>query len=115
MNYKKQDVVKCVVTAIEHYGFFVSTELGYSGLVHISEMTSGYVRDINNFVKVNDVIYCIIKDIDDNTNKLTLSIKNINYKALSNNAVVNDFSGFLPLKKQLVIWMREKEEEYKNL
>lgn len=113
MNYKKKDVVKCMVTAIESYGFFVNTELGYSGLVHISEMSNGYVSDITKFVSIGNVIYCTIIDIDEDLGQLKLSIKNINYKSRKKDTLVSDPNGFLPLKNMLDIWILEKEKEYK--
>lgn len=112
-KYKKKDIVKCMVTAIESYGFFVNTELGYSGLVHISEITSGYVKDIKNFVNVGDVIYTQILEVDEVGNQLSLSIKNINYKASKKDSILNDLNGFLPLQEALPKWIGEKEKEYK--
>lgn len=112
INYKVKDIVKCMVTAIEGYGFFVNTELGVSGLVHISEISKGYIKDINAFVKVGDTIYCQILDINKENGQLTLSIKNINYKSNKNKNLVTDNYGFLPLKNALPKWIKEKESEY---
>lgn len=113
INYKKKDIVKCMVTAIEGYGFFVTTELGYSGLVHISEITSGYVKDITKFVNLGDVIYAQILEVNQEGNQLSLSIKNINYRASKKDVLINDMHGFLPLQNALDKWIKEKEEEYK--
>lgn len=112
INYKKKDIVKCMVTAIEGYGFFVNTELGYSGLVHISEITEGYVKDIKNFVNIGDVIYTQIIDINESGNQLSLSIKNINYKSNKKDAMINVENGFMPLQNALGKWISDKTEEY---
>ncbi len=108
-NYKVGDIVKCMVTAIEAYGFFVSTEDWYSGLVHISEITEGYVKDITNYVNIGDVIYCQIIGSDQKNNQLKLSVKNINFKA-SKKAFHDESAkfGFIPLKKALPGWIESK-------
>ncbi len=111
-NYKEGDIIKCMVTAIENYGFFVSTEFWYSGLVHISEITEGYVKDINNYVKLGDVIYCQIIEIDENNAHLKLSIKNINYKSIKNEKIDNNIE-FKSLKEALPNWINDKLKEIK--
>lgn len=112
INYKEKDIVKCMVTAIESYGFFVNTEQGYSGLVHISEIATGYVKDVKAYVNIGDVIYAQIININEDGNQLGLSIKNINYKSSTKEMIINDKNDFLPLKNALEIWMKEKELEY---
>ncbi len=109
-NYKTGDIIKCMVTAIESYGFFVSTECWYSGLVHISEIANGYVKDVSTFVKLGDVIYCQIIEVDEKTSHLKLSIKNINYKTNKTKDMENN-QGFLNLQKMLPSWIEEKLKE----
>ena len=46
------DVVSGKVTAIMNFGAFVLLEDGTSGLVHISEISKNFVRDINDFLTV---------------------------------------------------------------
>ena len=77
-KYKKGDVVKVRITAIEKYGAFAMIDEEYSGLIHISEITKKYVRDITDFIDVGDVID--VKIIDDfiQSNQLKLSVKEVN-------------------------------------
>ena len=42
------------VTGIQPYGAFVALDDNTQGLVHISEITHGYVKDINDHLKVGD-------------------------------------------------------------
>ena len=77
--YKVGKIVKGTVTGIENYGAFVSLENDYTGLIHISEISYGYVKDISNYLKIGDIIYVKILDLDDEFLQLTLSIKNIRY------------------------------------
>ena len=55
-KYQKGKIVQGVVTGIETYGAFVAFDEFYSGLIHISEMSHGFVKDIHDFVKVGDII-----------------------------------------------------------
>ena len=42
-KYKKGRVVSGVVTGIEKYGVFIGLDEFYSGLIHISEISHGFV------------------------------------------------------------------------
>ena len=51
-KYFKNEVVEGCVTGIEKYGIFVTLDEYYSGLIHISEISDNFVRDINKFVNI---------------------------------------------------------------
>ena len=53
---KKGRIIRGTVSGIESYGAFVSCDDYYTGLIHISEMSHGFVKDINDFVKVGDLM-----------------------------------------------------------
>ena len=110
--YKKEDIVKGVVTGIEGYGIFVKLEDGTSGLIHISEVSDFFVKNINDYVKINEEIFCRVLDVNNDTNQLRLSIKNINYKK-DNGPVKETRLGFYPLKEKLPEWIETKMKEYK--
>lgn len=113
MDYKISDIVKGQVSGIEKYGIFVNFEGPYSGLVHISEISSGYVKEVKDYVSVGEEIYCKIIDVDEKNKHLKLSIKDINYKTDGSRQMADELArGFNPLKEQLPIWTREKLEEY---
>lgn len=63
------------VTGIQPYGAFVSLDENQQGLVHISEVTHGYVKDINEFLKVGDEVKVKVLSIDGNAGKIGLSIR----------------------------------------
>lgn len=109
------NIIKCKVTGIEKYGIFVHIDNDYNGLIHISEISEGYVRDIHQFVSLGEIIYCQVLDIDNCNKKLKLSIKNINYKLVPLISGVQETRlGFLPLKEHLDIWIEEKLRIYKD-
>lgn len=111
---KVDDIVKGEVTGIESYGIFVKLEDDYSGLVHISEMSDRFVKDVNSYVKIGEEIHVEIKQINEDEKKCILSIKNINYRFDKNKKVRESVRGFYPLKKQLPIWIEEKTKEIKK-
>ncbi len=62
------------VTGITHFGAFVELSDGVTGLVHISEIANQYVKDINDFLKVNDIVTVKVINVEEN-GKIGLSIK----------------------------------------
>lgn len=112
-KYKKGDVVKAKVTVIEKYGAFASIDENYSGLIHISEITEKYVRDITDFIEVGDVINVEILDISGENNQLRLSAKHVNNDLEKNKKrkIRETVFGFYLLKSALPSWIRQKMEE----
>lgn len=116
-NYKKGKIVKAIVTGIEPYGIFVSLDEYYSGLIHISEVSHGFVRDIHHFVNIGDVISVEILDVDEKLSQLKLSIKNINYKNINyikKRKIIETPLGFNTLAYNLPFWIEESKKKYKK-
>lgn len=67
-------IVQGKVTGIAAFGAFVEMEGGKTGLVHISEVASEYVEDINQHLKKGQVVKVKVLSIDPN-GKISLSIK----------------------------------------
>lgn len=112
--YKIGEVIKCKVTGFKDYGIFVSIDNEYDGLIHISEISDSFVRNVNDYSEVGEEIYAKIMEIDEETKHLKLTIKNINYKVDGNDVNGIDTNGFMPLKKHLNIWINEKIKEIKK-
>lgn len=109
-KYKKGKIVRGTVTGIETYGVFVSFDEYYSGLIHISEMSYGFVKDIHDYVQIGDVIYVEIIEVDDQSFHLKLSIKNVNYKqkyVARKKRIVETSRGFKTLEYKLPFWIKE--------
>ena len=62
------------VTGITKFGAFVEIEEGITGLVHISEVADTYVKDVNDFLKEQDIVKVKVVNIGEN-GKIGLSIK----------------------------------------
>jgi len=62
------------VVSIMEYGAFVDIAPGVSGLVHVSEITDEFVKDVNQFLKVGDTVKIKILE-KDKMGRLKFSIK----------------------------------------
>lgn len=108
---KVGSVVKGEVTGIETYGIFVKINEKYNGLIHISEISEKFVKDVNNYAKLGETIYVEIQEINYDNNHCVLSIKNLNYRIDDTNKVKESVRGFSPLKQHLPTWIAEKYAE----
>ncbi|MGN0148886.1 MAG: S1 RNA-binding domain-containing protein [Clostridia bacterium] len=68
------NVIEGKVISVMPFGAFVDLGNKQSGLVHISEISSSYVKDINDHVKKGDVIKVKVIKIDD-SGRISLSAK----------------------------------------
>lgn len=62
------------VTGITHFGAFVELSEGVTGLVHISEIADNYVKDVNDHLKLGDIVTVKVINVDKD-GKIGLSIK----------------------------------------
>ncbi len=114
-KYKKGNIVKGTVTGIEDYGIFVSLDEFYNGLIHISEISHKFVKNISDFVRIGDIINVEILDVNDELCQLKLSIKNIKYKKvlpMKKNKIKETTSGFSTLEKMLPHWILENLKKH---
>ena len=112
-NYKKGDLVSAKVTGIEDYGIFVSVNDNVSGLIHISEISNAFVKNVSDYVDIDEIITASVIEYDDVNNKLKLSIKDIDYRGekKKTKGIVETKSGFTELKNNLSNWVEIKEKE----
>lgn len=111
-NIKVGDIIEVVVSGISEYGIFVNTLNNESGLIHISEISKYFVKNVLDYVKLGENILCEVIGIDEETNHLKLSIKNINYKLVPRYGKIKDTkTGFKSLQMKLPVWIREKLKE----
>ncbi len=112
-KYKVGKIVTGCVTGIEKYGIFVSLDDYYSGLIHISEISDLFVRNINDYVNLGETIKVKILDVDDNNFHVKLSIKNFDYRLTNKRRkkIVETPHGFDTLKYSLDKWILDKYEE----
>ena len=66
------------VTRLERYGAFVDIGAERDGLVHVSELASGYVRDPSEIVAVGEQVEVTVVDVDARKRQIQLSMKEAN-------------------------------------
>lgn len=105
------------VTGIQPYGAFVALDEETQGLVHISEITYGFVRDINDYLAVGDEVKVKVLEVDQGAGKISLSIRalqeapsanqrtNRSRKSLQDKVKEHDADGFNSLKDKLKDWI----------
>ncbi len=113
MKYKVGNIIEAIVTGIENYGIFINTDDDYSGLIHISEISKNFVRNVNDYAKEGELIKAKIIAIDEKSRQLKLSIKDIDYRINKKNKgkIIETSTGFSTLKEKLPEWISDKEEE----
>lgn len=85
MQFEEGKIVTGKVTGITKFGAFVELEGGATGLVHISEISLDYVNDINDHVKIGDIVEVKVLP-SEKKGKIGLSIK----QALKDKGVVKN-------------------------
>lgn len=125
-QYEIGNVIKGKVTGIQPYGAFVALDDSTQGLVHISEITHGYVKDINEHLKVGDEVNVKVISIDEGKGKISLSIRATEEapeksesqkqaRPKKRQAVVkaeaDDSKGFNTLKEKLEEWIEQSNRE----
>lgn len=111
-KYEKGQIVTCCVTGIEKYGVFVNLQEYYSGLIHISEISSSFVRNINDYVEIGETIKAKVLEENPKLHQVKLSIKDIDYREKNNNRgkIKETPSGFSTLKIMLNRWIEDKSK-----
>lgn len=116
-KYEVGDVVTGRVTGIQPYGAFVALDEKTQGLIHISEITYGFVKNIEDFVKVGDEVQVKILEVDEKSEKISLSTRALQEappqkqkevrRSLQERLDEKDANGFKSLKEKLQQWIEE--------
>ena len=91
-NEEHYDSLILQFTRIKKYGVFLSFDNGYVGLLHISEISTNFVNNINSYFSLGDKIKVLIKKIDQGNKFLFVSIKDLPDE-------LNPYKEILPSKK----------------
>lgn len=74
-EYRKGDVIKATVVSITEFGAFAQIIPGVDGLIHISQISTERVTSIASVLTVGQEVEVKIIDIDEEKNRVSLSIK----------------------------------------
>ena len=92
-EYAKGDVIKATIVSITEFGAFAQIIPGVDGLIHISQISTERVADINTVLKVSDEVEVKIIDIDDEKNRVSLSIRALNEDAPAEASEADEAAG----------------------
>ncbi|WP_163971537.1 S1 domain-containing post-transcriptional regulator GSP13 [Oceanobacillus halotolerans] len=121
-KFESGQILEGKVTGIQPYGAFVALDDDSQGLVHISEITHGFVKDINEHLRVGDQVNVKVLHVDEDSNKISLSIrateetpkKNVpSQKSQTIKQEDNVNPGFNTLKDKLEEWIEQSKETSK--
>ena len=77
IKYNIGDIISGKVTGIEKYGIFLSLADGSSGLIHISEISDQFVRNVSDYVVMGETIKARVIGYDENDEKVTLVLTDL--------------------------------------
>jgi translation initiation factor 2 subunit 1 len=74
------DLVVCTVDQVVDFGAFVTLDeyAGKQGLIHISEVASGWIKYIRDHVREGQKIVCKVLNVDRSRHHIDLSLKDVN-------------------------------------
>lgn len=98
MEYQVGDIMVGQVTGIQPYGAFIRFPNEECGLIHISEISSYFVRNVSDYVNVGQHVRVKIIDIYVEKNMYRLSLKQVAERRRQNIRKMNN--DVQPLRKK---------------
>lgn len=121
MKYEIGQVVLGTVTNVKPYALFMEFEDGVTGLLHISEISDSFIRDIEKFGTKGDQMKVVIVNIDENNGFLRVSYKRVPkeeaFSSHNNNlrkVPETTSEDFKPLEEKLPEWIATTLKEAKE-
>ncbi len=72
------EIILCTVTRVHYNSVFVQIEeYGKQGMIHISEVSPGRIRNLNDYVKVGKSVYCKVLRINEERGHIDLSLRRV--------------------------------------
>lgn len=73
------ELVMCTITAVQHHSVFAKLdEYGKSGMIHISEVSPGRIRNIRDYVVEGKKVVCKVLKTDPVKGHIDLSLRRVN-------------------------------------
>lgn len=117
MEYKIGMTIKGKITGIQPYGAFVSLDNNQQGLIHVSEVKHGFIKDISEELEIGQKVTVKIIDIDEYTQKISLSLRVLQpapapiYRKKKFFTNKNKKIGFTTIEDKLDDWIKEGLKE----
>lgn len=75
---EEDELVMCTVTKVQFHSVFASLdEYGKSGMIHISEVSPGRIRNIRDFVKEGKKVVCKVLRVNEDKGYIDLSLRRV--------------------------------------
>ena len=121
MHFEIGQLVIGKVKSVKPYALFLEFDSKTSGLLHISEISDSFIRDIEKYGSVGDEMKVKVIDIDKSNGFLRLSLKQVppeeafsTHKNIARNIPVLPDDAFDPLKEKLPTWIENTLKEIKE-
>jgi len=76
---EESELVVCTVTRIQFNSVFVKLdEYNMQGMIHISEISPGRIRNIRDYVKEGKVVVCVVLRVNRERGHIDLSLRRVN-------------------------------------
>ncbi len=112
-QYQVNNVVLAKVSEVKPYAAFLIFENGTKGMIHISEISDTYIKDIEKFLSKGDEVKVLILQIDEKDNFIRASYKRVpeneKFSTHSNikKPLISDEDEFKTLKDNLPTWIAD--------
>ena len=76
---EENELVMCTVTKVQYHSVFVNLdEYDKAGMIHISEVSPGRIRNIRDFVKEGKKVVCSVLRVNQEKGYIDLSLRRVN-------------------------------------
>ena len=113
MKYQVGQLIIGKVYNVKPYALFMSFDDDVTGLLHISEISDSFIRDIEKYGSVGDEIKVKVLSVDKDNGFLRVSYKQVPPEEMYSSHVnqrrlpTTSEDEFLPLKEKLDSWIKE--------
>lgn len=119
MRYKVGDLIQGTIIRILPYGAMLVFEDETKGLLHISEVSSQYIRNIYNYLHTGTIYLVKVISVDETKNFLKVSLKQVSKedRELEHKEVNTRIKEFIDSKKlldNLPSWISVELDKIKN-
>src|SRR3989338_9154007 len=75
---EESELVQCTVTSVQSHSVFVMIdEYGINGMIHISEVAPGRIRNIRDFVMEGKTVICKVLRVNAERGHVDLSLRRV--------------------------------------
>lgn len=110
---KVGSIVRGKVVSIKPYGVFIKLDDDKLGLLHISEISNKYIKNIYNHFYLNQLISVKIISYDKENDHISLSLKQIS--RIEKEEIVKKLNDFTKLNENINFWINDYYKGEKNM